>query len=126
MSTHERRSSRAPIQVWVRSLGKNDVREWLDDETLSGDFTFVYQTQDIGEGGLFVESDAPFSVGEELDLEIALPGNSSFTARARVKWVRDIEDAVRDGYKPGMGLEWIDLPQDVREAIRAFLIETQA
>lgn len=112
---------RSPINIWVRNTGKNEYGLWLDEETLSGDFSFVYATQDLSEGGVFLESDTPLTVNSELELEITLPGEKSFTLKARVKWVRDVEDAAREGFKPGMGLEFIDPAPEKSAAIRRFL-----
>ena len=117
----ERNAARNPVQVWVRNVGKNDVREWLEDETLSDDFSFVYTTQDISEGGLFLENGSPHPVGEILDLEITIPGQPPFLVRTRVKWARDAEEGARQGFKPGMGLEYVDLSPEATEAIRRFL-----
>ena len=117
----ERHTSRSPVQVWVRNVGKNDVREWLDDETLSDDFSFMYSTQDISEGGLFLESDSPLAVGEILDLEITIPGHAPFVVKTQVKWSRDAEEGARQGFKPGMGLEYIDLSAEAAGVIRTFL-----
>ncbi len=118
----KRRSLRIPVQVWVKNLTKNEMRVWLDDETLGGDFTFCYTTQDLSEGGLFLETDAPLTVGEVLDIELALPGEEgSFEVRGRVRWVRDTESAVEHSNKPGMGVEFLDPAPELAAAIQRFL-----
>lgn len=121
MSGENRRSLRAPVNIWVRNVGKNEVRLWLDEETLTSDFSFCYTTQDISAGGLFLESDSPLGINSELQLEITLPGETPFRVAAKVRWVRDTEDAVNAALKPGMGLEFVDLAESARSAIQRFL-----
>jgi uncharacterized protein (TIGR02266 family) len=123
---HERRFLRAPVQVWVRNLGKNELSVWLEDETLSGDFTFCYSTQDISEGGLFLETDQPMTVNEELRLELALPGFPPFEVAARVKWVRDTDKALEVALRQGMGLEFVSMTPEARAALRAYLDPREA
>lgn len=122
MSTnHARKDLRAPINIWVRNLGKNEIRLWLDEDTVSSDFTFCYTTQDLSEGGLFLESDAPLPLGAELEIEISFPGQVTVKLRAAVKWIRSSADAAAQGLKPGMGLEYIAPSPEARTAIRKFL-----
>jgi len=123
---HERRFLRAPVQVWVRNLGKNELSVWLEDETLSGDFSFCYSTQDIGEGGLFLETDEPMTVNEELRLELALPGFPAFEVAARVKWVRDTEAALEGALRSGMGVEFLSMTPEARASLRAYLAPREA
>jgi uncharacterized protein (TIGR02266 family) len=117
----ERRSERSAVNIWVRNTGKNEFHLWLDEETLSSDFSFCYATQDLSEYGVFLEADTPLPINSELDLELTLPGEAPIAAKARVKWVRDAEDAAREGFKPGMGLEFISLAPEKAAAIRHFL-----
>lgn len=121
MNHPNRQSLRAPVNVWVRNTGKNEFSLWLDEETLGGDFTFCYTTQDLSEGGVFLETDAPLPVNDVLSLEVGLPGEAPFQVKARVKWVRDAEDAAAEGVKPGMGLQFTDLPAETQESIRRFV-----
>lgn len=121
MSSDNRRSLRAPVNIWVRNVAKNEVRLWLDEETLTSDFSFCYTTQDISAGGLFLESDTPLDVNSELQLEITLPGEPPFRVAAKVRWVRDTEDAVNAALKPGMGLEFVNLAEPAQTAIQRFL-----
>lgn len=120
-SADNRRSLRAPVNIWVRNVAKNEVRLWLDEETLTSDFSFCYTTQDLSEGGLFLEADTPLDVNSELQLEITLPGEAPLRVAARVRWVRDSEDAANAGLKPGMGLEFADPSPAAQAAIRRYL-----
>lgn len=121
MSNTPHRQLRAPVNIWVRNLGKNEFGLWLDDETLSSDFTFCYTTQDISAGGIFLESDSPLSVNSELDLELTFPREKPFRVRAIVKWVRDGEEGALQGFKPGMGLEFINLDPEANALIQRYL-----
>jgi type IV pilus assembly protein PilZ len=124
MGIENRQNLRAPVNVWVRNTSKNEFSLWLDEETVGGDFTFCYSTQDLSEGGVFLETDTPLTVNEELNLEIGLTGEAPFQVRARVKWVRDTEDAGEGGGKPGMGLQFIDLTPESLAAVRRFVAAT--
>jgi uncharacterized protein (TIGR02266 family) len=121
VSENPRRSLRAPINIWVRNLGKNEFGLWLEEETISSDFTFCYTTQDLSEGGIFLESDSPLSVNSELDLELTFPHEKPIRVRAKVKWVRDGEEGAIQGFKPGMGLEFINLAPSADALIRRYL-----
>jgi uncharacterized protein (TIGR02266 family) len=116
-----RRTDRAPVQIWVRNVGQNELSLWFDEDTVAGDFTFCYSTLDISEGGLFLETDAPLTVNDELELELTLPGGSRHKVKAAVKWVRDPEDAVEKAMRSGMGLQFVDPTPELQEAIRNFL-----
>ena len=75
-----------------------------------------FNTQDLSVGGAFIRSDLLFEVGEELTLEFALPDGR--TVRARGKVVRVARDTGGD-LVPGMGIQFVNLADADRDAIRA-------
>jgi uncharacterized protein (TIGR02266 family) len=72
---------------------------------------------DISEGGLFLSTYRPLSIGSEVDLEFSLPGSSkSVHARGAVKWLRE-----HSIHQPrGFGIAFEHLSDDDRDRIHAF------
>jgi len=97
-TTVERRQSpRAPVTVRV------------DYSTI--DALFSEFTRNINEGGLFIESDTPLALDEQVQLQFRLPGLADpIKASGRVAWVRE---AGADG-PPGMGIEFENLDKGAR------------
>ncbi len=77
-----------------------------------------FEAKDFSAGGAFLRSDLLFEVGEQLKLEIQLPGGRLVHAGGRV--VRVSRD-LGDDRVPGMGMEFISLSPEDRTAIQAFL-----
>lgn len=81
-----------------------------------GGFTF-----DISTGGLFVTMfDAMPEVGEEVALRFTVPGGAPIHVRARVAWRRDTHTSSADAL-PGVGLQFLELPQAARECVERFV-----
>ncbi|HEX4460755.1 MAG TPA: PilZ domain-containing protein [Polyangia bacterium] len=75
-----------------------------------------FNTQDLSVGGAFIRSDLLFEVGEELQLDFALPDGRTVQARGKV--VRVARDS-GDDVIPGMGIQFVALSDADRESIRA-------
>jgi uncharacterized protein (TIGR02266 family) len=72
---------------------------------------------DIGSGGLRVQAPFDLEIGSEIDLVLCLPTEATpINVRARVAWQR--KDRVA-------GLQFVDLPEDVRERIEEVLESTE-
>jgi type IV pilus assembly protein PilZ len=112
-TTVERRlSHRAPVTVRV------------DYSTI--DALFSEFTRNINEGGLFIESETPLALDEQVQLHFRLPGvEDPFKVSGRVAWVRE---AGADG-PPGMGVEFENLDAEARlridEIIQALRVDRQ-
>jgi c-di-GMP-binding flagellar brake protein YcgR len=76
-----------------------------------------FDTRDLSVGGAFLRSDVLFEVGERLTVVFATPSGHQIQAIARV--VRVIRE--QSGEPPGMGVEFVDLSDADREAVRMFL-----
>jgi hypothetical protein len=75
-----------------------------------------FDSADVSGGGAFLRSDMLFEVGELLLLQFALPNGRVIRARGRV--VRASRGSQDGGEgKPGMGIEFVDLPAEDRAAI---------
>jgi uncharacterized protein (TIGR02266 family) len=77
-----------------------------------GDYLISY-SKDLSVDGMFVSTNSPPAVGEETKLTFSIGDIDRVTVDARVVWVStsDQED------KAGMGVEFIDPPDSLREAI---------
>jgi len=99
-------SPRAPVTVRV------------DYSTV--DAMFSEFTRNINEGGLFIESDTPLALEEQVQLQFRLPGLADpIKASGRVAWVRA---AGADG-PPGMGIEFENLDEGARALIDRIIQE---
>ncbi len=88
---------------------------------LESDNTFYTGlTENISEGGLFVATFDLHPVGTEFNVSLTLEGMPTIEARAEVRWLRESHTASRD-YAMGMGMRFLDLAEDDRATIQAFM-----
>lgn len=73
-------------------------------------------TQDISQGGVFVATYRLFPIGTRLELSFQLPDGTLVSTWGRVRWLRDESPDNR----PGMGVEFGELREDVARAIARF------
>ncbi len=78
-----------------------------------------FDTQDVSVGGAFIRSDLLFEIGEHLGLSISLPSGRQIRAVGRV--VRVARDTGDDGAAPGMGIQFVSLSDEDREALQALV-----
>lgn len=81
----------------------------LDD----GKKTFFGYAKNISCGGLFIGTVKPREPGDRFKIEITLPAPTrlTFHATCEVVWKRHFNPKVK--LEPGMGLKFVDLPQDL-------------
>lgn len=77
--------------------------------------TIRFDTRDLSLGGAFLRSDLLLEVGEQLELEVQLPGGPPLKTRAKVVRVNQTEAT------PGMGIAFSELSERDRDRVRAFL-----
>ena len=78
-------------------------------------------TQDISSGGLFVATGLVYRVGDKLTVKFTLPGRSTpIVSDAEVRWIRDPR-AMKTDSPEGVGLRFVDLAPEGRQAIAEFL-----
>ncbi len=106
-----RRSLRAPLIV---QRIRGDV----------GRTTFFGYARNISRGGLFISATSPRDEGSQFELEIPLPKPLDYTVRCacEVVWRRPWAKGLR--MDPGMGLRFLDLPEDDAVAIDRWIEET--
>ena len=84
----------------------------------NGNVFFGY-AKNISKTGLFIQSISPREEGERFKIEFDLPGgNETFSCMARVIWKRAYMPKAK--YEPGMGLEFIDLREDLSKKLEAW------
>ena len=78
----------------------------------------------ISPGGLFLESDLLYEVGEQIWLSFTLPGVSmSLRTRGKIVWVHKYPDDGNPKDQAGMGVEFLDLSDAEQAALGAYLYE---
>jgi uncharacterized protein (TIGR02266 family) len=78
-------------------------------------------TSDLSGGGLFVATHLIRSVGERIQLRLTLPNyREPIDAITEVRWVRATAMSGGGG-EAGMGLKFLQLTPQAKEAIKAFL-----
>ena len=101
-----RKNSRIPISLEVT---------FDSGEQLLSSYLF-----DIGEGGIFVGTSEPLEVGSTIRLCFHLPGMSnSLLVMGSVIWRQGSGDSSR----PGMGIRFVEISDNDRERLDAFLME---
>jgi len=78
-------------------------------------------TQDIAEGGVFIATYKRLPVGTLLELTLSMPDHSTMRLCGEVRWLREYSDFTAD-VSPGFGVKFVDLPEDARWAINAFIL----
>ncbi len=95
------------------------VEARLQVQFVFADGFFELQTEDVSLGGLFIATDHLLAVGERIRLVLHVPGE-----RPAVKAVAEVARVVeRDGVgsPAGLGVRFVDLAEDDRQAIQAYL-----
>ena len=106
--TDERRKDlRVPLRVMhVKLEGKTKV--------------FFGYADNLSENGMFIQSINPKEAGSRFKISFQLPGSTStIECMAEVIWKRDFSPS--SSHKPGMGLKFIDMDSDYKDALRRFL-----
>jgi len=108
----QRRFVRRPIKASFRVRDANNP----------GHGEILFDSIDLSRGGAFLHSELLLEIGEELEVTFGLPDEiRPVRARARVAWATR-GDATGQS---GMGLEFIDLTEEARDAIDRFVRETR-
>ncbi|WP_371189211.1 PilZ domain-containing protein [Thalassotalea maritima] len=71
-------------------------------------------------GGLFVKTDEQFELGQQVDLEVTLPGEDDVVAmEGKVCWITP--HGAQNGTQPGVGVSFVTDEHNVRNRIEAKL-----
>ena len=78
-------------------------------------------TSDISGGGLFVATPQALPIGERIQLRFTIPtSRDAIEVISEVRWVR-MESMSGGGGEAGMGLQFLQLAPEAKEAIKVFL-----
>lgn len=84
------------------------------------DAMFSEFTRNINEGGLFIETETPLALEEQVQLQFQLPGvDDPIKVSGRVAWIREAD--VKG--PPGMGVEFENLDASARRRIDELIQE---
>lgn len=108
-----RRDLRKPLLV---------QRVRLDD----GRKVFFGYAKNISQSGMFIATVNPRCQGEQFDVEMILPAplEMPLSCRCEVTWTRDFRKS--SGLEPGMGLRFLDLPEETAAKIEAWIEADEA
>jgi type IV pilus assembly protein PilZ len=81
---------------------------------------FTGLTRDISDGGLFVATHVPLSVGSDVTVKFTLPGCEEVSAKGVVVWMRDPHEGM-----PGMGVRFTELRPEDEALIHRFIAKRE-
>lgn len=104
-----------------RRFFRKRLKVEVDHFDLDDDYQMHF-SRDLSRGGVFIETDNPLPVGSRFLMRFDVPGETtrSIECEVEVAWVMRMEDSSSQ-LPPGMGVRFVDLPEDDGEAVDAFL-----
>ena len=78
--------------------------------------------ENLSEGGLFIVGAHSMPLNTETDVSIELPGQGSWSVRARAMFIIDESAAKASGRKAGAGMEMIGKPPGFDDALLGYLL----
>jgi len=80
-------------------------------------------SENISEGGVFIATYEYGNLGDEVAFSMKLAGmDEPMSLRGVVRWIRVYNPEVED-MTPGMGLQFLDIPEAAAAAIRVFIAD---
>lgn len=80
--------------------------------------------RNIGNGGLFLDTEREVPLEKELYLEFMIPGDAEPTCcRGRVAWRNAPGGMPRPDLPPGVGIEFLDLSSALRRSLQTFVLD---
>ena len=77
---------------------------------------------DMSSGGIFLKTDTPFAVNEQLMLSFTLPdANKIVTCKAKVAWVNSKDEPRKPTLPAGIGIQFVDLSPEYLKSIQSLL-----
>lgn len=80
---------------------------------------FTGFSENISEGGLFVATEAPWDIGESIEISLRIMGAEATPLVGVVRWVRS--GGTSGGLPAGMGVQFVDMDEAVRRALQSFV-----
>jgi len=113
---------RRAAEVTLEAGDLEDARPELDaDVTFDSEHNFYAGfSENIGDGGVFIQSWGAHNVGDRLTLRVTLPdANEPLDIVGEVRWMR-IYDRAHET-PPGIGLSFVELSPEAKGRIEAFI-----
>jgi len=83
-------------------------------------------TQDLGQGGMFIPTGTPASIGDRVNLSITMPGSGQLALRGTVASVLEPARAEAEGKPPGLGIRLDPLSEADRSRFSRVLAAARA
>lgn len=85
-----------------------------------------YSARDVSQGGFFLETQDPFELFCDIELEVTLPGERTARWTGRVVHLLSPEQALRCGMPAGIGIQFEGLSETQLEQVREFVAWARA
>ncbi len=82
---------------------------------------FFGYSKDISRSGMFIATTNQIKQGDQIDLTIPLPAPLNLTVNCRCEVVWKRPRGKRLPFEPGMGLKFLDMPEDISELLDAWI-----
>jgi uncharacterized protein (TIGR02266 family) len=104
----------------VRAAERFDLEVKVDLESEHNFYTGL--TQNISSGGLFIATHHIRKIGDRITLNFTLPGAAKpVLVETEVRWIRENSALMRANGDIGMGVRFINLTPEAKQAIDAFV-----
>jgi uncharacterized protein (TIGR02266 family) len=103
----------------VRERRTRRVALHADVDLFSDSNFYTGFSSDLSDGGIFVATCEVLEAGTEVEVAFTLPGSQRIQSRGVVRWHREYNDRFPDVF-PGMGIEFVEMPEESRSAVHAF------
>jgi len=100
----------------VQKSKRRDLRAPLIVQKIKiedGQKVFFGYSKNISKSGMFISSVNPLEPGMQVEVEIPLPSNQEQVVRCSCEVVWKRRFSKKSIYEPGMGLRFIDIPEDL-------------
>ncbi len=87
--------------------------------------TYLYDySNDLSEGGIFIETENPMPIGTPLTLRFTLPGlDRVFEGKGKVAWLNEgrTATAIKNSFARGMGVEISAMDDEDRRLVKEYI-----
>ncbi len=92
----------------------------LVDYKSKGTYLFDF-CHDLGAGGVFIATEKPSAVGDELELSFTIPdAKKTLSVKGKVTWTQSKVEA-KPHVSPGMGVQFKDFSSEQRQTLEEFV-----
>ncbi len=118
------RDSESDTFVQLRTERRKNLRKSILVLKIKGEGekgVFFGYANILGKGGMFITTVNPMKPGEEFDISFRLPGaDRDIRCRCKVVWRRQFDPTTLKR-EPGMGIQFLDLPEDMANEVQSYL-----